>query len=69
MMLLKSNPLVSRAEQRDSRPYALQLKTVAADGPENFDRRPRLLPANLAWRVEQVPFFARFAVIDRKSVV
>jgi NADH:ubiquinone oxidoreductase subunit 2 (subunit N) len=61
MMLLKSTSSVSRAEHRDSRPYVLQL---AADGPENIDRRPRLLPANLAWRVEQVPFFARFAVIN-----
>jgi hypothetical protein len=67
MMTLKSNPS-TRAARHDARPYVLQLEPPAPDANENVDRSPRLLSSALAWRVEQVPFFARFAVINLVGV-
>jgi NADH:ubiquinone oxidoreductase subunit 2 (subunit N) len=68
MMPLKSNPSTSHAERDDSRPHVLQLKPSAAAGHDNVDRNPRLLPAALVSRVEQVPFLARFAIINLVGV-
>ncbi|MEA3026151.1 MAG: hypothetical protein QOF91_1436 [Alphaproteobacteria bacterium] len=68
MMSLKSNSSASRAERHNSLPHVLQLKQLAAAGPENVDRSARFLPATLASRVEQVPFLARFAVINLVGV-
>jgi NADH:ubiquinone oxidoreductase subunit 2 (subunit N) len=53
-----------RTGRQDSRPYALQFKPMASVGHENVDRSLRLLPTTLALRVAQVPFLARFAVIN-----
>lgn len=64
MMSLKSNPSGSRSERHNSRPYVVQLKPLASAGHENVDRSSRLLPTTLASRVAQVPFLARFAVIN-----
>ena len=64
MMSLKFNTSGLRTGRNDSRPYALQLKPVASNGHEHVDRSLRLLPTTLASRVAQVPFLARFAVIN-----
>jgi NADH:ubiquinone oxidoreductase subunit 2 (subunit N) len=64
MISLKSNPSGLRTGRHDSRPYALQLKPVASVGDENVDRSLRLLPTTWTSRVAQVPFLARFAVIN-----
>jgi hypothetical protein len=68
MMSLKSKLSTSRDERHDSRPYVLQLKPLGAASHGNFDRRPRSMAGTLASRVEQVPFLARFAVINLVGV-
>jgi NADH:ubiquinone oxidoreductase subunit 2 (subunit N) len=67
-MSLKSNPSALHAERHDFRPYVLQVKPSGTAGHENDDQGPRPRLGALATRVEQVPFLARFAIINLVGV-
>jgi NADH:ubiquinone oxidoreductase subunit 2 (subunit N) len=62
------NPSTSIAEHQASRPDLLQLRSRNSTVLDNLDRRPHLRPVQLATRVAQVPFLARFAVINLVGV-
>jgi hypothetical protein len=63
---LKLNFPTPRAERHDSRPDVLLLKPPSSAAPGNLGAHPQ--PENLASRVTQFPFFARFAVINLVGV-
>jgi hypothetical protein len=66
VMSLKLNQSASRAEHYDPRGEVLPLKPLGSAVPEKLGLLPR--PAAVASRVAQVPFFARFAVINLVGV-
>jgi NADH:ubiquinone oxidoreductase subunit 2 (subunit N) len=68
MTLSSLNPLTSRAGHQASPPDLLQLRPRSSTILENLDRSPHLQPVQLATRVAQVPFLARFAVINLVGV-
>jgi hypothetical protein len=66
MMSFRPNRSDVRAEREESHHDVVQLKPVGPVVPDNRD--VRLAPETLASRVAQVPFFARFAVINLVGV-
>jgi hypothetical protein len=62
MMSLKPDRSAPIAKHYDARHDVLPLKPVASAAPDSLHLSPR--SATLASRVAQVPFFARFAVIN-----
>jgi NADH:ubiquinone oxidoreductase subunit 2 (subunit N) len=65
---LKLNLSTPRAERHDFRPDVLPLKPPGSAVSDKARLRPRPRPETLASRVSQVPFFARFAVINLVGV-